>query len=63
LPFFILFNIKWRGAKDWRHLLPQNATYYEAWLSAGDAESALAAALQSGSWKAAKLVARFLKVF
>jgi hypothetical protein len=27
LPLFILFNIKWRGAKDWRHLLPQNAIF------------------------------------
>jgi hypothetical protein len=27
LPLFILFNIKWRGAKDWHHLLPQNAIF------------------------------------
>jgi hypothetical protein len=27
LPLFILFNIKWRDAKDWRHLLPQNAIF------------------------------------
>ncbi len=27
LPLFILFNIKWRGAKDWCHLLPQNANF------------------------------------